>query len=937
MDLSIQQVIRERKVTGVRHTHVTMGQNQGKYEFNQDQLEEFWSIYMKTVENNTKIAEKKSPENKKRVHLCIAEKGQNYLPILADIDIKIKETDDTSLQIDGDTGLEIIHTDEHIDQVREAYQDVLRKTVEGCTDVNLICVVLEKPLYRINKNNVTYVKHGFHLHFPYTFISKKEQENHIIPRVKNMIKDMETFKDIGVEDSGTLIDSSCCKVPWLMYGASKEEGLEPYKVSKIYGSDGEVMSMKEAFKGLKVYDKKEKPIKIPDDKYELYLPRILSILPYCKEVLELRSGLTSPIKDQMIARDKAIKEKQGYRRATLEEDMVLARKLMPLLSDYRSDDQNEWMTVGWMLFCISDGSAEGLDLWCTFSAKNEEKYDEGVCIHKWERMIKREYTIGTLKHFARLDSPEKYKDIVKEQAVKYVHEAINGSHNDIAKILFAEHGLDFVCSSITSKTFYHFIDNKWEQDEEGVYLRTKISNEIVQKFVLKGQEYIKELGNCGDDKGTNAMVASRIKAVQKMIVNLKSAPYKKSVMSEVAEVFYDKRFKDKLNTNPTLFPFKNGVFDLTENKFRDGIPEDFISKTCSIDYKEFHDTDDEVQDVYDYLEKVFPDKSVRKYFMDVSSDIFLGGNHQKHVYFWIGEGDNSKSVMQGLFEKMLGKLAIKFNTTVITGKKVQNGAANAELARAGDGVRLATLEEPDGDEMINIGVMKNLSGNDSYFARDLHEKGKDTKEITPMFKLVFICNKLPKIKNCDKAVKNRVRVIPFESTFVKPDDPNPAPDTFEEQLRQKRFPIDPKFAQKIPKMLQAFAWVLLKHRLTIKERVEPEKVRLATASYMKSNDVYRQFIETCIIEDEKKKLSLTELYNSFKNWFRESGRPISTVALKDDVEEYFTKLWDEPLKGKIWKGYRLRVAKDDGDTGEDEEDADVVDEEDDNRKNLPKI
>ena len=73
--------------------------------------------------------------------------------------------------------------------------------------------------------------------------------------------------------------------------------------------------------------------------------------------------------------------------------------------------------------------------------------------------------------------------------------------------------------------------------------------------------------------------------------------------------------------------------------------------------------DERVHDVHDYLEKVFPDRSVRIYFTDIASDIFMGGNHQKHVYFLLGEGDNSKSIIQTLFEKMLGHLAIKFNTS----------------------------------------------------------------------------------------------------------------------------------------------------------------------------------------------------------------------------------------------------------------------------------
>ena len=71
-----------------------------------------------------------------------------------------------------------------------------------------------------------------------------------------------------------------------------------------------------------------------------------------------------------------------------------------------------------------------------------------------------------------------------------------------------------------------------------------------------------------------------------------------------------------------------------------------------------------------------------------------------------------------------------------------------------------------------------------------------------MFKLGLICNKLPQIPNADQATWNRIRIIPFESTFTDdaPTDPN-------EQLRKKIFPVDRDFEdKKLPGMLEAFAW-----------------------------------------------------------------------------------------------------------------------------------
>ena len=49
MESSIQKILRDHKVKGVFHTHVSMGAVKGKYQFNRQDLEEFWQIYGKTI------------------------------------------------------------------------------------------------------------------------------------------------------------------------------------------------------------------------------------------------------------------------------------------------------------------------------------------------------------------------------------------------------------------------------------------------------------------------------------------------------------------------------------------------------------------------------------------------------------------------------------------------------------------------------------------------------------------------------------------------------------------------------------------------------------------------------------------------------------------------------------------------------------------------
>jgi len=313
-----------------------------------------------------------------------------------------------------------------------------------------------------------------------------------------------------------------------------------------------------------------------------------------------------------------------------------------------------------------------------------------------------------------------------------------------------------------------------------------------------------------------------------------------------------------------------------------------------IDYSDYDEEHYLVKEVYDFLSKIFPDREVRDYFMNISSEVFVGGNQKKHVLFWSGEGDNGKSVTQTFFEKMLGEYAIKLPTSLIVGKRSMSSSASPELVRCA-GVRWAILQEPDKKDVINIGILKELSGNDTFYARGLFQNGG---EIEPMFKLVVICNDPPSIPYSDKATWNRIRVVPFESTFV-----NNAPDTIEEQILQKRFPKDPYFMEKIPDLLKPFSWVLLNHRKKGYKMCEPEKVTMATEMYRKKNDIYRQFIDERIIEDPKHKISMDEIYIGFKDWFKESN-PGQQLPTKSDVKDYFIRAWGEPGRRSMWDGRR---------------------------------
>jgi len=881
---SVHEILNNTRVFGDFHTHVSMIQPMGKFNISRSAIDEFWEKYCDSIEEDEKVS------------YGIAEKLQTYIPILVDVDIKVPYAEDKDIKR--------LYTREQLEDIIRTYQEVIRTIIDDYNPNHSICFSLEKPAYKVvSGSGAEYIKSGFHLHFPYVFLSKTDHEAHLIPRVKKHLDKTKIFQNLGFTKSDEFLDACYVKNPWLLYGSKKSDTMDAYKLSAIYNDERDEITIEEALKDYKIYDSEENEINLRN-RYEYYLPRILSVIPWHRKISEVKPNLPSVIKISNSNSLDDSEKKRKYVAKNLSETLEKAKKYISIMSEERSTTYSTWMQVGWALYNISNGSENGLALWLEFSAKCGDKFNEAECVSLWDKMVPKNMTIGTLAHFAKEDNIVEYNKIIKAYSENYIKESLEGSHHDLAKALYERYGTEFVCASVSQNIWYQYENHRWKRIEEGVFLRQKISQEIVKLFEEKNSEILVKMSKSPESE--HGIIGVQLKLVQKMIRQLKTHPFKVNVMKECKDVFYVESFLKTLDTNAWLIGFKNGVYDLEKNIFRPGIPEDYISLQMPIEYSDYTEDDPLVKDVYDFFQKIFPDNQVRDYFMDISSDVFVGGNRRKHVYFWSGEGDNGKSITELFFEKMLGEYAVKFPTSLVVGKRTQSSAACPELVRAGNGVRWAILQEPDKKDILNIGILKELSGNDTFFARGLHQSGG---EIQPMFKLSVICNDPPSVPYSDKATWNRIRVIPFESTFT-----NDAPATFEEQLLLKRFPKDMNFSEKIPHLLKPFAWVLLNHRKKGNTFVEPEKVKLATDSYRKKNDSYQQFIEESVANDSTKKLSLSDLYAKFKEWYRESF-PGQLVPIKTEVKDYYSKCWGEPERG-VWKGKKLLTVEDQIDRGD---------------------
>jgi P4 family phage/plasmid primase-like protien len=601
-----------------------------------------------------------------------------------------------------------------------------------------------------------------------------------------------------------------------------------------------------------------------------------------------------------------------------------ARKILPMLDNKRATDYKSWFEIGCVLFNLGAGSVDALDTWIEFSKRTEQQnFSEASCISNWNKMKKTDYSIGTLIYYAKQDSPEHYQLFRQANSKKSLMESIrkNGQLTSYAcaEALFHKYKNDFVYTGNGKDGWYQFANHRWSQIAEGIELRKMIPTlrEPIMDEIKKIREKINEVENSRRDKEENNEDPSddekKIKEHDKqrtMLLKeknkLEDTPFKDKILKECKDLFLDQQFTEKINTNMALLGFKNGVIDMDTFEFREGRPTDYITLTTDYDYRDVGERDEEMRLIDDYLLRVFPNEDLRNYFLDHVCSCLRGGNVNKKVVVWSGVGDNSKSIAEDLVKKAFGEYFYVFPTPLLTGKRTQSSAASPELMKS-SGTRFAVIQEPSEKEEFNIGMLKELSGNDMIYVRGLY---KDSSKMLPQFKLVVICNKLPRVPCDDQATWNRIRVLDYESRFVNEAD---CPASFEEQLRKKVFPKVLGFSF-TEKMVQAFMSKLFKRYIGIVRRGfvqrEPEQVTKATKMYRVKNDIFMNFINDRIKDDPESSLTITDLYGTFKEWYKVSYASYNCPSSKGEIKEYFEKYYKQRFHVNRVNGIRYVTEED---------------------------
>jgi len=883
----------------------------------------------------------------------ITERPGPFGPLRVDFDFK------SSLD---EVGSDRQYNTEILKRIVKIYQEEIRELIDPeCFNESMLwCIVLEKGKPRVEEGNL---KDGFHLHFPHFVCDGWIQDFHLRDKVTSRMQSEKIWEGKSFKTPvSDFIDKNMARKQWMMYGSMnyKNNKSTPYiynrwekipdkeKYGHAFNENLEEVSMHSIFE-IEMEGRKN-PVKY-------YLPRLMSIRGF-------KEGTT--LKDEYCKRaNKASKTKKRRpitkRRnvETVMEDIKTIKdgEIMSMISDDRADDYQQWRYVGWVLYNIGQGHEETLNMWIEFSRRSP-KFVEGECEDMWSTFDMKDKTLSTLLYMAKRDSPNEYKKWkdtnVRHLLWKSLYEP-KPTEYDIAMVVSKMFGEKFICVDAKKNQWYYFEDHRWREMDSGVQLRKLFVRDVIAQYCNLLNEINDEIKTLEFNFGMSEKDSSEAvefkadikkaelkkKSCRGIITALKSTTFHRKLIEMCQIEMHDPLFHKKKDENRYLMGCENGVLDLENLVFRDGIPDDYITMTTGRYYRDFHPDDEEVKELEENIRKVYTNKNRREYFYDFFANGMKGGNCGKEWLIGMGPSDGAKSSMFSLIELTFGSGNLGYtgkfgreNFVQATGRNSSSGP-RPELARV-RGKRFMGGQEIAKNERINLGFIKEMTGNDSFFARTLQEKGD---EIRPQFSLITQLNVLPEIPGDDEAFWTRIRILDHNSKFVIPDKlcknscgcgkencVYNVPDSLEEQFEKRRFHADEDFVDKMPDYADVLLWKLFDRYKEIvktgKKVRRPREVMVSTNMHRAQNDVFKRFIDERIKkeEDEEKAkttyITHTDIYTDFGDWYKTEYPSykkdnIGKSTLKHElakrlgnVEESKKELYGLNKRGR-WQGYKF--------------------------------
>ena len=338
-----------------------------------------------------------------------------------------------------------------------------------------------------------------------------------------------------------------------------------------------------------------------------------------------------------------------------------------------------------------------------------------------------------------------------------------------------------------------------------------------------------------------------------------------------------------------LLNCQNGTFSFKDFDLKPHRPENYITKISRAKY----DHTAVCPRWEQFVDEVMCGDTATAVFLQKAFGYALTGDTSLECFFMLygNTTRNGKTTLSETIAHIIGDYARTIQPQTLSRRLNDGSAASPDIARL-KGARLVNMPEPEKGLELNIALVKQLTGGDTYVGRFLHE---NPVEFTPEFKIFVNTNHLPRTSDDTVFTSGRVKLIPFERHF-KPEEQ----DTNLKKLFRKQ-----------ENMSGILNWLINGYRLMLEVGFDlPQRVADAIAEYRAEADIIGTFLSEYTKEHDRGRLSTSELYSYYSSWAKDNGyRPSSNRPFVADLRRRF-EIKPDCKKGNVIIGLALAFNSD---------------------------
>ena len=331
----------------------------------------------------------------------------------------------------------------------------------------------------------------------------------------------------------------------------------------------------------------------------------------------------------------------------------------------------------------------------------------------------------------------------------------------------------------------------------------------------------------------------------------------------------------QFDTHPFLLNVSNGTLDLHTGDLKPHDPHDLITRLIPIEYHP-HAT----SPIWDtFLDQITNhDHALYQYLQRAIGYTLTGSTREETFFLLYGPGRNGKSRFLAAISSIMGDYMQHDPSSAFT--RTSSSLSNLPALAA---TRFITMTETAPGQALDLSIIKRITSGEPLTI----STPRNTLSFQPQFKLWLATNNLPTIPEQSIAIWQRIKLIPFTTSFVGRED---------KELAEKLNTVRPAI----------LSWAVQGCLLWLQNGwQEPDCVKQATAAYKDEQDELADFFHDCCAIDDSKRIKARDLHMIYQLWCNVKGtKALSETSFGSKVLAHGYQR-ERKKAGKIYCGIGL--------------------------------